>query len=136
MQVFMQDLAAGAFTYAPPSVGELSRAMDVGPMLRGSGPGAPSPRSVVALTGSLGIRRLATRDVRHFAAVQLRAGRSFELVVRPTHPEQQLTPLGPSEFIARNTARVSSREWHLSSTRSRALSQRSGRSARDSPLTL
>ena len=30
MQVFMQDLAGGAFTYPRPSVGELSRAMEVG----------------------------------------------------------------------------------------------------------
>jgi len=35
----------------------------------------------VALAESLGIRRLATRDVRHFAAVRLRDGGSFELVV-------------------------------------------------------
>jgi predicted nucleic acid-binding protein len=39
------------------------------------------------LAESLGIRRLATRDVRHFAAVRLRDGRSFELVVHPTHPD-------------------------------------------------
>jgi predicted nucleic acid-binding protein len=31
-------------------------------------------RSVVALAESLGIRRLATRDVRHFAVVRLRDG--------------------------------------------------------------
>jgi hypothetical protein len=35
--------------------------------------------SVVALAQSLGVRRLATRDVRHFAAVRLRDGRSFDL---------------------------------------------------------
>jgi hypothetical protein len=29
MQAFMQDLAQGAFTYAPPTVGQLSRAMEV-----------------------------------------------------------------------------------------------------------
>src|SRR5262245_7627057 len=29
MQVFMKDLARGAFTYAPPTLGELSRAMEV-----------------------------------------------------------------------------------------------------------
>jgi hypothetical protein len=39
--------------------------------------------SVVALAESLDVRRLATRDVRHFAAVRLR-NRSFELVVDPT----------------------------------------------------
>ena len=29
MQLFMQDVARGAFTYAPPTVGQLSRAMEV-----------------------------------------------------------------------------------------------------------
>jgi len=29
MQVFMQDVARGAFTYAPPSLGQLSRAMEI-----------------------------------------------------------------------------------------------------------
>jgi|SRR6516162_10680196 len=29
MQLFMQDLARGAFTYAPPTLGQLTRAMDV-----------------------------------------------------------------------------------------------------------
>jgi hypothetical protein len=36
----------------------------------------------------LGIRRLATRDVRHFAAVRLHDGRAFDLVVRPTDPDK------------------------------------------------
>jgi hypothetical protein len=35
-----------------------------------------------------GIRRLATRDVRHFAAVRLRDGSAFELVVHPSDPDQ------------------------------------------------
>jgi predicted nucleic acid-binding protein len=34
--------------------------------------------SVIALAEGLGIRRLATGDVRHFAAVRLRDGRAFE----------------------------------------------------------
>jgi predicted nucleic acid-binding protein len=37
----------------------------------------------------LGIRRLATRDVRHFAAVRLRDGSSFELVVHLTDKHTQ-----------------------------------------------
>jgi hypothetical protein len=41
----------------------------------------------VALAESLGVRRLATRDVRHFLAVRLRDGSAFELVVHPTEPE-------------------------------------------------
>jgi hypothetical protein len=41
----------------------------------------------VALAEDLGIRRLATRDVRHFATVRLRDGTAFELVVHPTDPD-------------------------------------------------
>jgi predicted nucleic acid-binding protein len=44
--------------------------------------------SIVALAESLGIRRLATRDLRHFAAVRLRDGRAFDLVVQPTEPDK------------------------------------------------
>ena len=87
MHVFIQDLARGAFTYAPPTVGQLSRAMEVDRRFADLGLGLVDG-SVVALAESLGIRRLATRDVRHFAAVRLRDGRPFELVVRPTNPDQ------------------------------------------------
>lgn len=86
MQVFMQDLARGAFTYAPPTVGQLSRAMDVDRRFADLGLGLVDG-SVVALAESLGVRRLATRDVRHFAAVRLRDGGSFELVVHPADPD-------------------------------------------------
>jgi predicted nucleic acid-binding protein len=44
--------------------------------------------SFVALAEGLGIRRIATRDVRHFAAVRLRDGTSFELVVQPSDPDR------------------------------------------------
>lgn len=44
--------------------------------------------SVVALAELLGVHRLATRDVRHFAAVRLAGGRGFELVVHPTDPDR------------------------------------------------
>jgi predicted nucleic acid-binding protein len=86
MHVLMRDLVRGAFTYAPPTVGQLSRAMDVDRRFADLGLGLVDG-SVVALAESLGIRRLATRDVRHFAAVRLRDGRSFELVVHPTRPD-------------------------------------------------
>jgi predicted nucleic acid-binding protein len=86
MQVFMQDLARGAFTYAPPTVGQLSRAMEIDRRFADLGLGLVDG-SVVALAESLGIRRLATRDVRHFAAVRLSDGRSFDLVVHPTKPD-------------------------------------------------
>lgn len=87
MQAFMHDLASGAFTYAPPTVGQLSRAMEVDRRFADLGLGLVDA-SVVALAESLGIRRLATRDVRHFAAVRLRDGRSFELVVHPMDPDE------------------------------------------------
>jgi predicted nucleic acid-binding protein len=86
MQVFMKDVARGAFTYAPPTVGQLSRAMEVDRRFADLRLGLVDG-SVVALAELLGIRRLATRDVRRFTAVRLRDGRSFELVVHPTHPD-------------------------------------------------
>ena len=87
MRVFVEDLARGAFTYAPPSMGQLSRAMDVDRQFADLGLGLVDA-SIVALAESLGIRRLATRDVRHFGAVRLRDGRSFDLVVLPTRPDR------------------------------------------------
>jgi predicted nucleic acid-binding protein len=87
MHVFMQDLARGAFTYAPPTIGQLSRAMEVDRRFGDLGLGLVDG-SVVALAESLGVRRLATRDVRHFAAVRLRDGRSFDLVVHPIDPDR------------------------------------------------
>jgi predicted nucleic acid-binding protein len=86
MQAFIQDVARGAFTYAPPTIGQLSRAMEVDRRFADLGLGLVDG-SVVALAESLGVRRLATRDVRHFAAVRLRDGHAFELVVDPTHPD-------------------------------------------------
>lgn len=87
MRVFLQDLARGAFTYAPPTLGQLVRAMEVDRRFGDLGLGLVDA-SVVALAETLGIRRLATRDLRHFAAVRLRDGSAFEFVVRPTDPER------------------------------------------------
>lgn len=86
MQAFMQDLARGAFTYAPTTVGQLSRAMEVDGRFADLGLGLVDG-SVVALAESISVCRLAIRDVRHFAAVRLRDGRSFDLVVRPMDPD-------------------------------------------------
>ena len=80
-------VARGAFTYAPPTVGQPSRAMEVDRRFANLGLGL-ADGSVVALAESLGIRRLATRDVRHFAAVRLRDGRGFDLVVHPTDADR------------------------------------------------
>ena len=87
MQLFMQDLARGAFTYAQPTLGPLTRAMEVDRRFAVLSLGLVGA-SVVALAESLGIRRLATRDVRHFAAVRLRDGRAFDLVVHPSDPDK------------------------------------------------
>jgi hypothetical protein len=44
--------------------------------------------SIVVLVDELGIRRMATRDVRHFSAIRLRDGSAFDLVVQPSRPDQ------------------------------------------------
>jgi hypothetical protein len=59
MRVFMQDLARGVFIYAPPTIGQLSRALEVDRQFADLGVGLVAA-SVVALAESLGIRRLAT----------------------------------------------------------------------------
>lgn len=87
MGLLLQDLASGAFTYAPPTLGQLSRAMEVDRDFADLGLGLVDG-SVVALAESLGVRRLATRDVRHFTAVRLRGGHAFDLVVHPTEPDR------------------------------------------------
>jgi predicted nucleic acid-binding protein len=87
MKAFMDDLTRGAFTYAAPSLGQLARAMDIDRRYDDLGLGLVDA-SVVVLAEDLGIRRLATRDVRHFAAVRLRDGSAFELVVHPSDPDR------------------------------------------------
>ena len=87
MKAFMDDLARGAFTYAAPSVDQLARAMDIDRRYDDLGLGLVDA-SVVVLAEDLGIRRLATRDVRHFAAVRLLDGSAFELVVHTHDPDR------------------------------------------------
>jgi predicted nucleic acid-binding protein len=87
MNAFMDDLARGAFTYAAPSLDQLARAMEIDGRYNNLGLGLVDA-SVVVLAENLGIRRLATRDVRHFAAVRLRDGTAFELVVHPRDPDR------------------------------------------------
>lgn len=87
MQVFMQDLGRGAFTYAPPTTGQLARAMEVDGLFADLSLGLVDA-SIVALAELLGVRRLATRDVRHFSAVRLGDGQAFALVVHPTNPDR------------------------------------------------
>ena len=87
MRSFMQDVARGAFTCVPPSLDQLERAMEIDRRYADLGLGLVDG-SVVALAEVLGIRRLATRDVRQFAAVRLGDGRTFDLVVHPTNPDR------------------------------------------------
>ena len=87
MSALMDDLARGAFTYAPPPLAELSRAMEIDRRYADLGLGLVDA-SVVALAETLAIRRVATRDVRHFAAVRLHDGSAFELVVYPSDPDE------------------------------------------------
>jgi hypothetical protein len=87
MNVFMDDLARGAFTYAPPALDQLVRAMEIDRRYRDLGLGLVDA-SVVALADTVGVRRIATRDVRHFSAVRLRDGGALDLVVHPTDPDR------------------------------------------------
>jgi hypothetical protein len=87
MTALIDDLARGAFTYAPPAVDQLTRAIAIDRRYGDLGLGLVDA-SVVVLAEDLGIRRLATRDVRHFATVRLRDGTPFDLVVHPSHPDE------------------------------------------------
>jgi predicted nucleic acid-binding protein len=87
MELFMGDLARGAFTYAPPTPDQLARAMEIDRRYADLGLGLVDG-TIVALAEGLGIRRLATRDVRDFAAVRLRDGSALDLVVHPTNPDR------------------------------------------------
>ena len=89
MGAFMRDLFRGAFTYAVPTQRLLERAMGIDRQYSSLGLGLVDS-SIIALAEELRIYRLATRDVRHFSAVELRGGRRFELVVYPRRPD-----LGP-----------------------------------------
>jgi predicted nucleic acid-binding protein len=80
-------LRRGAFTYAPPTLTLLQRAMDIDRQHADLGLGLVDA-SVVALAERLGVYRLATRDLRHFSAVRLGRGRGFDLVVRPRRPDR------------------------------------------------
>lgn len=86
MNAFMDDLARGAFTYAPPTLDQLLRAMEIDRRYADLALGLVDA-SVVALAETIDVRRIATRDVRHFAAVRLRDGGALELVVHPTDPD-------------------------------------------------
>jgi predicted nucleic acid-binding protein len=85
MQALLDDLTRGAFTYAPPTLDQLARAMKVDEENVDLALGLVDA-TIVVLAEELGVRRIATRDVRDFSAVRLRDGSSLELVVQPTRP--------------------------------------------------
>ena len=87
MRALMADLTRGAFTYAPPTLDQLARAMKVDEESAELELGLVDA-SIVVLAEELGVRRIATRDVRDFSAVRLRDGSSLDLVVQPTRPER------------------------------------------------
>jgi len=87
MRAFVRDMGRGAFTYAPPTFDLLERAMEIDRAYADLALGLVDG-SVMALAEQLGVYRIATRDVRHFAAVRLRGGRAFDLVVRPLRSER------------------------------------------------
>lgn len=87
MRTFMDDLARGAFTYAPPTLDQLQRAMKIDERYSDLSLGLVDA-SIVALAERVDIRRIATRDVRHFAAIRLHDDTPFELVVHPTDPDR------------------------------------------------
>ena len=87
MRAFVHDVERGAFTHAPPTSDQLRRAMAVDEQFENLGLGLVDA-SIVILAEDLGLRRIATRDVRHFSAVRLRDGSPLELVVQPTRPDR------------------------------------------------
>ena len=85
MRAFIEDVERRAFLYAPPTDGQLARAMEIPTDCTSSCCIGLVDSSIVALAEELGIVRIATRDVRHFSAVRLADGRAFELVALPAH---------------------------------------------------
>ncbi len=91
MGALIDDLVRGAFTYAPPTLAQLRRSMDIDLQFADLELGLVDA-SVVALAEELGVTRIATRDVADFTAVRLRDGRAFDLAVVPTQPDAKGKP--------------------------------------------
>jgi predicted nucleic acid-binding protein len=82
MRAFIDDVERRAFIYAPPTDGQLARAMAIDARYTELGLGLVDA-TIVALAEELDVLRLATRDVRDFSVVRLADGRALDLVVRP-----------------------------------------------------
>jgi predicted nucleic acid-binding protein len=87
MSAFVGDLRSGAFTHAPADISQLTRAVEIDRRHADLRLGLVDA-SIIALAEQLGVRRVATRDVRDFAAVTFSDGSSFELVVHPSAPDR------------------------------------------------
>jgi predicted nucleic acid-binding protein len=87
MRTFIEDLSRGAFTHAPADVGQLVRAMEIDRRYGDLRLGLVDS-SVIALAEQLGVRRIATRDIRHFTAIRFADGSGFDLVVTPSAPDR------------------------------------------------
>ena len=85
MAALMAELERGAFTYAPPTLSSLTRAMEIdrehGWLRLGL-----VDASIVALAEMLNVTRLVTRDVRHFSAIKLAADGGFNWSSGPPVP--------------------------------------------------
>jgi hypothetical protein len=86
MRGLVDDMRRGAFTLVPSSVGTLARAMEIDRRFADLGLGLVDA-SIVAAAEDLGVKRVLTRDVRHFRAVRLKDGSALEIVVEPTQPD-------------------------------------------------
>jgi uncharacterized protein len=82
MNVFIRDLT-DAFTYAPPALDHIRRAMEIDERYEDLELGLVDA-SIVVLAEDMGVRRIVTRDVRHFSAIRLTDGTAFEIVAYPT----------------------------------------------------
>jgi predicted nucleic acid-binding protein len=86
MRALTADMARGAFTYVPPTLPLVLHAMEIDARHQSLELGLVDA-SIVSLAEELRVRRIATRDVRHFSAVTLRDGSPLELVVYPSEPD-------------------------------------------------
>ena len=86
MAALVEDMARGAFTYVPPTLALIRRAMEIDLRHRDLRLGLVDA-SLVALAEVLRVRRVATRDFRDFGAVKLSDGTTLELVVYPSVPD-------------------------------------------------
>jgi len=82
MRAFIDDVERRAFIYAPPTDGQLARAMEIDARYAELALGLVDA-TVVALAEELDVLRVATRDVRDFSVVRLADGRALDLVVVP-----------------------------------------------------